>query len=44
MKNSKIYKKFLSMLTAGVIFATPIAANASSTKNEKEDTSFSLRS
>lgn len=44
MKNSKIYKKFLSMLTAGVIFATPVAANASSKENkESNTTSFALR-
>ena len=34
MKNSKIYKKFLSMLTAGVLFATPVAAHSESNNNE----------
>lgn len=34
MKNIKLSKKFLSMLTAGVLMATPVMANADSNKEE----------
>ena len=43
MKNIKISKKFLSMLTAGMIMATPVIANSESNKSEKNnETEFTL--
>lgn len=43
MKNIKINKRLLSMLTAGVLMATPVMANAENEKSENtSDTEFTL--
>ena len=43
MKNIRISKKLLSMLTAGVLFSTPVVANANSNETENTNsTSFAL--
>ena len=43
MKNVKISKKLLSLLTAGMLFAMPISANANDEKNEdSNENSFKL--
>ena len=42
MKNIKISKKFLSMLTAGMLMATPVVGHTEKNNEENSETSFKL--